>query len=134
MAVARERHKALIHLESVEEQIAVFEQISVEEQLSELRHALTENSRAQARALIDAYASGDEQRLISALFDAEQMKSAPGFYQTVLFARNQRWVPTLEPLLAQGEVLVAVGAAHLFGDRGLLHEFGQRGYRVSRVK
>lgn len=134
MAQAKERHKTLTHLETVDEQIAVFEQISLEEQLSELRHALTEDSRAQARVLVDAFASGDEQRLISALFDAEQMKSAPGFYQTVLFARNARWVPTLEPLLAQGDALVAVGAAHLFGERGLLHEFGQRGYRITRVK
>jgi uncharacterized protein YbaP (TraB family) len=133
MARAREREMTLLHLETVDDQIAVFEQISLEEQLSELRHALTEDSRGQARALVDAFASGNEEQLVRALFDAEQMKSAPGFYQTVLFARNERWLPTLEPLLAQGDTFVAVGAAHLFGEQGLLRAFRARGYAVTRV-
>ena len=133
MARARERQMTLLHLESVDEQIAVFEQISLEEQLSELRHALSDDSHGQARALVDAFASSDEQQLVRALFDAEQMKSAPGFYQTVLFARNERWLPTLEPLLSQGDTFVAVGAAHLFGEQGLLHAFRQRGYTITRV-
>jgi uncharacterized protein YbaP (TraB family) len=134
MARAREAGKKLVHLESVDEQIAVFEQISLEEQLSELRRALTDDSKAQARALVEAFASGDEERLVRALFDAEQMKSAPGFYQTVLYARNARWLPQLMPMLDQGGTFVAVGAAHLLGDRGLLHELVQRGYTITRVK
>jgi uncharacterized protein YbaP (TraB family) len=62
------------------------------------------------------------------------MKSAPGFYQTVLYARNARWLPELERLMGEGNAFVAVGAAHLLGERGLLREFVQRGYTVTRVK
>jgi uncharacterized protein YbaP (TraB family) len=134
MARARDAGKKLVHLETVDAQIAVFEQISQEEQVSELRRALTDDSKEQARALVDAYASGDEERLVRALFDAEQMKSAPGFYQTVLYARNARWLPELERLMAEGNTFMAVGAAHLFGERGLMQELTQRGYSVTRVK
>jgi uncharacterized protein YbaP (TraB family) len=134
MARTRETNKELAHLESVDEQIAVFEGISVEEQIAELRHALAADSRDQARELVAAFESGDEARLGRALFDAEQMKAAPGFYQAVLFARNARWLPRIEHALAQGNAFVAVGAAHLLGERGLLEEFRKRGYRVERVQ
>lgn len=133
-ARARATQKRLVHLETVDEQIAVFEQIALEEQLSELRHALTDAGRAQARSLVEAFASGDQTALERALFDGEQMKSTPGFYQTVLFARNARWLPTLERVLSEGDAFVAVGAAHLLGERGLLAELSQRGYSVTRVE
>ena len=34
-------------------------------------------------------------RLTEALFDEAQMKAAPGFYEAVLFARNDRWLPVI---------------------------------------
>jgi uncharacterized protein YbaP (TraB family) len=134
MAEAAKAHKAQEHLESVDEQIAVFEGISLEEQISELTHALEADSRMQAHALVQAFESGDELKLSQALFDAEQMKAAPGFYQAVLFARNARWLPVVERALAKGGAFIAVGAAHLLGDRGLLHELRSRGYHVDRVR
>lgn len=134
MARATESAKELSHLESVDEQIAVFEGISLEEQIAELRHALAADSREQARELVAAFESGDEARLGRALFDAEQMRLAPGFYEAVLFARNARWLPLVEHALAQGNAFIAVGAAHLLGDHGLLEALRKRGYRVERVR
>jgi uncharacterized protein YbaP (TraB family) len=131
--LARRSGKRLGYLESVDEQIAVFDAISTEEQLAELGHALTSESAAQSRALIEAFASGSEQALSSALFDVEQIARTPGFYDVVLFKRNAHWLPTIEAALAQGDAFVAVGAAHLLGERGLLAEFQKRGYAVTRV-
>lgn len=134
VARAKKAGKQVSHLETIDQQIAVFEKISLEEQLAELRQALTQNGLEQARALVQAYESGDEERLTKALFDAEQMESAPGFYETVLFARNQHWLPIVEQAAQEGGAFVAVGAAHLLGDRGLLKALAQRGYHVSRVE
>jgi uncharacterized protein YbaP (TraB family) len=133
MARAEKAKKAQQHLETVDEQIAVFDGISLEEQVSELQNALEENSREQSYALVKAFESGDEAQLCAALFDAEQMKMAPGFYQAVLFARNARWLPVVEAALAQGNAFIAVGAAHLLGEHGLLQELRNRGYQVARV-
>jgi uncharacterized protein len=131
--LARGAGKVLRHLESVDQQIAVFDAISTEEQLTELSHALSSDSAAQSRSLVEAYASGDEGALARALFDSEQVARAPGFYQAVLFERNEHWLPVLERAVAQGDVFVAVGAAHLLGERGLLAELRQRGYAITRV-
>jgi uncharacterized protein YbaP (TraB family) len=133
MQLARREGKRLRHLESVDEQVSVFDAISTDEQLAELSHALSADSAAQSRSLVEAYASGDEGALADALFDAEQVERAPGFYQAVLFERNEHWLPVLEGALAQGDVFVAVGAAHLLGERGLLAELRERGYAVTRV-
>jgi uncharacterized protein YbaP (TraB family) len=130
---ARSAGKSVRHLESVDEQIALFAEIPGEEQLSELNHALSSDSALQSRALVEAFASGDERALSSALFDAEQVARAPGFYKVVLFERNAHWLPVLEAAIAQGDAFVAVGAAHLLGDNGLLSELRQRGYAISRV-
>lgn len=130
---ARSGRKRLEHLESVDEQIAVFDGISVEEQIAELKHALSDESSDQSRELVEAFASGDEQRLSRALFDADQLAQAPGFYKAVLFDRNARWLPELDRALSQGRAFVAVGAAHLLGDAGLLTSLAGLGYRVNRV-
>jgi uncharacterized protein len=134
MQLARRAGKQLRHLESVDQQIAVFDAISTDEQLAELSHALTSDSAAQSRSLVEAYASGDEGALAGALFDRELIARAPGFYQAVLFERNAHWLPVVESAVAQGDVFVAVGAAHLLGERGLLAELRQRGYAVTRVR
>ena len=131
--LAREAGKRVRHLESVDEQIALFDAISADEQLAELRHALDADSAQQSRALVEAFASGDERALSSALFDAEQIARAPGFYKVVLFERNAHWLPVLERAMAEGDTFVAVGAAHLLGESGLLAELRLRGYEVSRV-
>jgi len=133
MEQARQKKKRVEHLESVDEQIAVFEGISLDEQVAELKHALTEQSTGQSRELVKAFASGDEQTLSRALFDATQLEQAPGFYKAVLFDRNARWLPVLERALAAGNTFVAVGAAHLLGDGGLLASFKARGFSVTRV-
>lgn len=133
MEQARRQNKRLEHLESVDEQIAVFESVGLEEQVAELKHALTEESTGQSRELVRAFASGEERELSHALFDAAQLAQAPGFYKAVLFDRNARWLPRLDQALAQGDTFVAVGAAHLLGEAGLLATLARRGFRITRV-
>lgn len=133
MKRARESQKPLKHLETVDQQIAVFESISLEEQLHELKHALTQDSTEQSQALVRAFASGDEAALMRAVFDEEQLASAPGFYQAVLFDRNDRWMPMLEQAMSEQSLFVAVGVAHLLGEQGLLSQLKRRGYKIARI-
>ncbi len=133
MESAQKAGKKLLFLETVAEQLAVFTAIPEAEQLAELKRSLSEENQALGREMIEAYARGDEAALTASLFDAEQMQAAPGFYDAVLFQRNARWLPVIERQLRAGRVFVAVGAAHLFGERGILAELKQRGYTVTRV-
>lgn len=125
--------KELDHFETVEEQIAMFEAISLEEQVLELKQALASDQILQARALLVSFSAGDEAGLSRAIFDERQLSLTPGFYERVLYERNLRWLPVIERELARGGTFIAVGAAHLLGERGLLAELRKRGYTVVRV-
>ena len=51
----------------------------------------------------------------------------------LLVKRNQRMVERMKPILKQGGAFVAVGAAHLPGETGLLYRLEKAGYRVTVV-
>lgn len=133
MKEANQRGKQVTYFETVEEQIGVFDGISLEEQVRELTRTLEAAGSEQARALLSGFSSGDEVALAAALFDEKEIASAPGFYDRVLFARNERWLPVIEKETARGGAFIAVGAGHLLGDKGIVAELRRRGYAVTRV-
>lgn len=55
-------------------------------------------------------------------------------YDTLLTHRNQVWLPKLIEILPHKPTLIAVGAAHLFGEQGLILRLRQVGYQVKPVK
>ncbi|GDX83027.1 hypothetical protein LBMAG42_48380 [Deltaproteobacteria bacterium] len=81
-------------------------------------------ARAQA-ALDDLCMAGGAD--LAALIDPTDPTTEP-----MLFARNEAWMPVLVPELEQGGAFVAVGAAHMLGERGLLALVEQHGFVVTR--
>jgi len=66
----------------------------------------------------------------------EQMLAEPdptGFDEALITRRNHAWMAVLVPELAQGNALVAVGAAHLLGEEGLLALLRTEGFTVERL-
>lgn len=55
-------------------------------------------------------------------------------YDTLLTQRNQIWLPKLIEILPHKPTLIAVGAAHLFGEQGLIVRLRQVGYQLKPVK
>jgi uncharacterized protein YbaP (TraB family) len=55
------------------------------------------------------------------------------FDQRLLYDRNPRMVERMQPQLQAGSAFIAVGALHLYGDKGLLRLLERAGYRVTRV-
>lgn len=133
MAVARAEKKQLLFLETIDEQLAMFDQVPLDEQIGELRRTLSDGSSSQGKSMLRAFAEGDEQALTESLFEPEQVAQAPGFFDVVLNQRNARWLPVLEQEIVRGHAFVAVGAAHLLGERGILAQLRRRGYSVTRV-
>jgi uncharacterized protein YbaP (TraB family) len=133
MGAATKAGKEMHYFETVAEQIAVFEAIPFDEQVRELRHTLSSETTGEGRALLEAFASGDEAALAKALFKGGSVEESPGFYAELLDRRNERWLPRLLPELERGGAFVAVGAAHLLGERGLIKALRERGYTITRV-
>jgi uncharacterized protein len=108
--------KSVTGLETVQDQLALFEALSMEEQAAYLLASLEEarDLPAEVNAMVRAWQKGD-----SAWFE-EHMKSDFGNDQKLLesfvLSRNRKWVPKIEALLNDDKnYLVIVGTAHLVG-------------------
>ncbi len=113
---ARSDGKAVAGLETVQAQIALFAAMSMDAQADYLVSSL-EQARdlpKEVDAMVRAWQHGDAGWFESQLKD--EFGRDPQLYQSVLVARNRKWVPKIEALLNEdGNFLVIVGTAHLVG-------------------
>jgi uncharacterized protein len=117
-------------LETLTEQLGVFETLSPEEQAKFLDLVVTEmhDVDGDTRAVVTAWRAGDATRLASLLGD--EYKSFPALYRSLVSDRNKRWVPQIESLLQdRNNYFVVVGALHLVGDGGLLQLLRKDGFK-----
>jgi uncharacterized protein YbaP (TraB family) len=118
---ARADGKSVAGLETVHDQIALFGALSMDEQADYLISSLEEahDLPKEVAAMVHAWADGDTQ------WFADQLKSEigrdPVLYDSVLVARNRKWVPKIEALLNDDKnYLVIVGTAHLVGQGSVI--------------
>ena len=118
---ARTDGKSVAGLETVHDQIALFNALSMDEQADYLVSSLEEahDLPKEVGAMVHAWASGDTQ------WFADELKSEigrdPVLYDSVLVARNRKWVPKIEALLNDDQnYLVIVGTAHLVGQGSVI--------------
>jgi len=134
MATARQAGKEVVGLETVDEQLAVFEAVPENDQVAMLREVAChyETFQQELDEMVDAYVARDLAALVeqSERYDSEGKQA---FMDKLLYERNARMAERMVPLLAVGHAFVAVGALHLPGERGVLRLLEQRGYRVEAV-
>ncbi len=131
-ARAKRAGKEIVFLETIKEQIKMIEGAMdvklLDDTLGDL--PLAEKMLGD---LATAYKSGDVDALTRLSFDPVEMKKHPAMFESLLFERNRRWVPKLAPLLERGDVFVAVGAAHLLGNKSVQALLVKKGYESARV-
>jgi len=134
---ATRQGKSTYGLESMDEQIAVFNDLSLEDQVVLLKDAV-QNARlstAVMEELTQAYLKRD---LVALQALQDKYKPADTRVQDemnrrLLVRRNHLMAERLQPRLREGNAFIAVGALHLPGNDGLLHLLSKAGYRVTVV-
>ena len=118
---ARTDGKSIAGLETAHDQIALFEGLSMDAQAEYLVSSLEQARELpkQVDDMVHAWQRGD-----TAWFD-DQLKSElgrdPALYQSVLAARNRKWIPKIEALLNDDKnYLVIVGTGHLVGRNSVI--------------
>ncbi len=108
--------KSVAGLETVHDQIALFEGLTLDAQAEYLLSSLEEahDLPTEVDSMVKAWNRGDTR------WFERQMKSEfgrdPTLYQSVLVARNRKWLPKIEALLEDDKnYLVIVGTGHLVG-------------------
>jgi uncharacterized protein YbaP (TraB family) len=116
-------------LESVQDELAVFESLPLDTQAAYLLTSLEEASALprEVDGMVQAWRHGD-----TAWFERElksDLGKDPRLYQSLLVARNRRWIARIEALLADDQVhLVIVGTAHLVGKDSVLALLAKDGF------
>ena len=116
MGRARTDGKGMAGLETVHDQIAVFENMSLDTQAEYLVSSLEQahGLAAEVDSMVHAWQRGDTQWFVNEL--QSEFGRDPQLYQSVLVARNRKWVPKIEALLNDDKnYLVIVGTGHLVG-------------------
>jgi uncharacterized protein YbaP (TraB family) len=125
---ARSDGKSVAGLETVHDQIALFTALSLDAQADYLISSLEEahDLPKEVDNLVHAWQRGDT------VWFADQLKSEfgrdPALYQSLLVARNRKWVPKIEALLNDDQnYLVIVGTGHLVGQGSVIELLGKDG-------
>ena len=64
----------------------------------------------------------------------DNSEEAIKFMNKFLHNRNKNWLPKIIKLIHEQSTFVAVGAAHLGGEKGLLNLLKEEGYTLKPVK
>jgi uncharacterized protein len=138
--MALEQKKGVHQLETVDEQVDMFDRMAESEQIAMLRNAVDNRERLPKlmERMVDTYLKRD----LAALYriseeddgqDAALKRIRAVLMQRLLDERNVRMAERADALLKDGRAFIAVGALHLYGERGVLALLENRGYRVTRV-
>jgi uncharacterized protein YbaP (TraB family) len=126
--------KAVLGLETVRQQVAVFDGLSADEQQGLLEQTLEEMETlgGSIDELIDAWRDGELDVLAEEL--AAEFERFPELYEALVVARNRAWIDALEAHLEAPEPrLVVVGALHLIGEHSVVDLLRERGLSVEPV-
>jgi uncharacterized protein YbaP (TraB family) len=135
---AKDRSIPVYGLETVEEQLATFDEMPEEDQVALLASALAESARIEEyfAELLQNYVACD----VAAIYGMMTESIRPGeedlyarFEQRLIVERNHRMAERLAQRLGEGGAFIAVGALHLPGEQGILNLLTQQGFEVSRV-
>jgi uncharacterized protein YbaP (TraB family) len=121
-------------LETAEEQLDMLDSLPVASQIEFLLAAARDPARtvAQADEMINFWKAGDAARLADLL--SEDMDD-PILASAILYDRNERWADWIETRMKRpGAVFIAVGAAHLAGEKSVQDFLGQRDLVVTRIQ
>ena len=126
--------KQVLGLETLEEQIHVFDQLSIKEQEALLLQTLNEIDSADDAMdeLLNAWRDGRVNTLANEL--TANFEDFPILYRHLVTDRNERWLNPLRQLLETGErYLVVVGALHLGGDDSVIELLQHQGLSVIEI-
>ena len=117
MGRARSDGKSVDGLETVHDQISVFQNMSLDAQAEYLLSSLEQahDLPKEVDSMVRAWQRGDTRWFESEL--QSDLGHDSDLYQSVLVARNRKWVPKIEALLnSDKNYLVIVGTGHLAGQ------------------
>jgi len=133
---AKDYSKKIRGLETMSYQAGVLDSIPYKLQAQQLVSYIdSANKGADGNKMLEelfkAYKEQDLNKLEKLMVESDAGMSA--FTDILLYHRNQNWVAKLKDLFPGNSLMIAVGAGHLPGEKGLINLLRKEGYKVTPV-
>lgn len=136
MEEAKKQGKSIEGMETTAYQMSIFDSIPYKIQAQELVKMVSEEGKEadgekELKSMMDAYKDQDLNKLgeMISKSDAGMMQ-----YEDILLNnRNYNWVEKLKKLMPEKSLVVAVGAGHLPGEKGVINLLRKAGFSVEPV-
>src|SRR5690606_13999045 len=128
-----EQQKDVLGLESVSDQLQIFESMDVASIKSYLLDMAKnwDSARGQYNELVAAYKAQDITKLHRLVAESPEVA---GQLDAFLYDRNEKWIPLMREIASDRPTFFAVGAGHLGGSRGVIRLLRAAGYTVEPVE
>lgn len=135
---ANEKGKTLSELESIDEQVNVFDTMpdSLNDMVVEyILSGVASGIEFDTEKLIDSFISGNEKELSSYLFKDENLSEIDLLFQNrLLFDRNIKMAEKIEECHKSNKIhFVIAGTAHFLGSNGIIDILNKKGYKIKRL-
>ena len=131
---AKKNKMEIVGLETVEFQMSLVDSIPIEKQVEMfLMDDEGGNIKDEYYKSVNLYKQQDIKALHE-LTNANQSEEFVELMDNFLFKRNDNWIPKIIKLMNKKPTFIAVGAAHLGGERGILNLLKKEGYTVKPIK
>lgn len=133
MAIAVKEKKDIKGLETMEDQIAVFDGIPDSLEIANLQNMVNnfDKSIDEFKKLVAVYKQQDVEALYKFTASSPELMNAQN---DLLVKRNNNWIPVMQKNMETKVCFFAVGAAHLGGDIGVINLLRKQGFTVKPVK
>ena len=133
VSMAKEAKKELKGLESVTDQMSIFDSTSYEDQLDDLVEMIQdlEETKTLYTKMVNMYTSENIDALYNftlSYFDNDQT-----MIDALLLNRNANWVKKMPEISKDKKILYAVGAGHLGGEKGVIELLKGKGFKVTPI-
>lgn len=133
--IAKTQNEEVIGLETVSEQLAVFDAIPYQEQMNELVITAKDNmqrDKTELTEMMAIYKSENVEAMVT--FTEKSPNTMTSKYSDVLLKkRNQNWISRMTTIATNKPTFFGVGAAHLGGKNGVIALLRKAGFTVEAV-
>ncbi|WLT08511.1 TraB/GumN family protein [Bartonella apihabitans] len=136
---AKKLGKPVLGLETVDEQLSAIEKLPLSFQANSIEDYL-DNPKFYANMFYTEMQLYKQSRIgeilaLDTMFKTTVSEKDQAIFKDILMTkRNLRMSERALPLIEQGNSFIAIGAAHMVDDSGLVEQLRKHGYRVSAIK
>ena len=120
-----------IGLESIHSQLKIIDQTTIEDQVKMLLEGLGNGGENSFDIMVKAYNDEDIKTLYNLI--TSESEGIKDFQENFINKRNQNWISVIEESINIEPTFIAVGAGHLYGEKGVINLLKEEGYEVIPV-